>query len=281
MGRSFTQLFASQSHESAISLLSVALASPQPGGSEVILLANGHSYRVNAALFRQDRTTHFLVRLTHDVLPTRPVDKADLPLLQAVERLPDSFVVTNLDLEIQFLNSAFLDLVRLPTRAQVKGQSLSQFLGRPGVDRNILFDNLAKFGVVYNFPTLVQNQFGDVDDVEVSAVTIAEGDTPIYGFTIRRVARRTPVKELEAAAPEVTLPRTPNDMSQLVGRASLKEIVRETADVIERLCIEAALEMTNDNRAAAAEILGVSRQSLYSKMNRFGIGGDDGDGDVA
>jgi DNA-binding NtrC family response regulator len=45
--------------------------------------------------------------------------------------------------------------------------------------------------------------------------------------------------------------------------------------VIERLCIEAALELTGNNRASAAEILGVSRQSLYSKLNRFGIGGGD------
>jgi transcriptional regulator PpsR len=278
-GRPFTQLFASQSHEDAISLLSVALASPQPHGSEVILLVNGQSYRASAALFRQDRATHFLVRLSHDDLPARHYEKSTLPLLQAIERLPDSFVVTNLNLEIQFLNGAFLDLARLPTQAQAKGQLLSQFLGRPGVDRNILFDNLTKFGAVHNFPTLVQNQFGDVEDVEVSAVTIPDGETPFYGFTIRRVARRTPVKDLEAAAPEVTLPRTPNDMSQLVGRTSLKEIVRETADVIERLCIEAALEMTGDNRAAAAEILGVSRQSLYSKMNRFGIGGDANEAD--
>jgi DNA-binding protein Fis len=31
--------------------------------------------------------------------------------------------------------------------------------------------------------------------------------------------------------------------------------------------------MTKDNRAAAAELLGLSRQSLYSKMHRYGIGG--------
>ncbi len=52
---------------------------------------------------------------------------------------------------------------------------------------------------------------------------------------------------------------------------SLKELVRETTDIIERLCIEAALEMTKDNRATAAELLGLSRQSLYLKMRRFGL----------
>jgi DNA-binding NtrC family response regulator len=52
----------------------------------------------------------------------------------------------------------------------------------------------------------------------------------------------------------------------------LKDIVRESTDLIERLCIEAALAYTSDNRASAAEILGVSRQSLYSKLHRHRLG---------
>jgi len=42
--------------------------------------------------------------------------------------------------------------------------------------------------------------------------------------------------------------------------------------MIEKLCIEAALEITGDNRASAADILGLSRQSLYAKLRRYGLG---------
>ena len=35
--------------------------------------------------------------------------------------------------------------------------------------------------------------------------------------------------------------------------------------------IEAALEITNNNRAAAADLLGLSRQSLYVKLSKFEI----------
>ena len=35
--------------------------------------------------------------------------------------------------------------------------------------------------------------------------------------------------------------------------------------------IQAALAMTGDNRASAAQLLGLSRQSLYVKLRRFGI----------
>ena len=68
------------------------------------------------------------------------------------------------------------------------------------------------------------------------------------------------------------LPRSVEQLTELVGRMSLKEIVRESTDLIERLCIEAALAYTDDNRASAAEILGLSRQSLYSKLHRHGLG---------
>jgi DNA-binding NtrC family response regulator len=61
------------------------------------------------------------------------------------------------------------------------------------------------------------------------------------------------------------------DLSQLVGRRPIKDIVGETVDTIERMCIESALELTHNNRASAAEMLGLSRQSLYVKLRRFGM----------
>ena len=64
-------------------------------------------------------------------------------------------------------------------------------------------------------------------------------------------------------------------MTQRIGRIPLKELVRESKDVIEALCVEEALKLTHDNRASAAELLGLSRQSLYAKLRRYGIGGAD------
>ena len=68
------------------------------------------------------------------------------------------------------------------------------------------------------------------------------------------------------------LPRSVKQMTGLVGQVPLKNLVRETTDLIERLCIEAALELVGDNRANAAEMLGLSRQSLYVKLRRYGLG---------
>jgi DNA-binding NtrC family response regulator len=103
----------------------------------------------------------------------------------------------------------------------------------------------------------------------------ASGESALYAFVIRPIGRR--LRDLPPGAQD--LPRSVEQLTDLVGRMSLKEIVRESTDLIERLCIEAALQYTSDNRASAAEILGLSRQSLYSKLHRHGLGNLTGEGD--
>ena len=61
------------------------------------------------------------------------------------------------------------------------------------------------------------------------------------------------------------------NVMELVGNSTLKDIVAETTDVVEKMCIETALELTRNNRVAAAEMLSLSRQSLYVKLRKFGL----------
>jgi transcriptional regulator PpsR len=272
IGKAFSKLFGASSQQEAASLLSVAQASATRNGKQVNLTMNGRTVLATASVFRQDRSTHFLVRVTATEPETQTAKPSDMAMLDAINAMPDGFVVTTTDLEIVSHNTAFLDMVQLATPEQILGQSLSRFLGRAGVDRSLLLENLNKHNVVRNFPTLIQTEFGDAENVEVSAVKVEDSQLPLFGFSIRRVARRESPRDVVVQNGDVSLPRSASDMSDLVGRVSLKEIVRDTTDVVERLCIEAALKLSGDNRASAAEILGVSRQSLYSKMHRFGIG---------
>jgi transcriptional regulator PpsR len=100
-------------------------------------------------------------------------------------------------------------------------------------------------------------------------VAVVDGQLPCLGFTIRDVGRRLTGTDTRGAR---EVPRSVGQMTELVGRMPLKDIVRDTTDLIEQLCIEAALELTADNRASAAEMLGLSRQSLYVKLRRFNLG---------
>ncbi|MES2974262.1 MAG: transcriptional regulator PpsR [Pseudomonadota bacterium] len=234
----------------------------------VRLAETGDSLTLSASLFRQENSTHFLIRLsTHHAAAEAPGGGAKQLLLSVMESAPDAFVVTDLDGRVLSVNRAFLELAQLASEELVRGESLEKWLGRTGVDLNVLISNLRQRGAVRLFATSMRGEYGSTADVEISAVAVTGGDTPCLGFTIRDVGRR-----LSNEARGKELPRSAGQMTELVGRVPLKDIVRETTDLIEQLCIEAALELTGDNRASAAEMLGLSRQSLYVKLRRFGIG---------
>jgi transcriptional regulator PpsR len=174
-------------------------------------------------------------------------------------------VVTDADGRILAVNRAFVDVAQVATEEQAQGESLERWLGRPGVDLGVLLANLRESGEVRLFATQLRGELGGSAEVEISATRLGVPDEPAFGFAIRR--RRA----AEGRSPRA-LTRSVEQLTELVGRVSLKELVRETTDVIERLCIEAALELTRDNRASAAEMLGLSRQSLYVKLRRYGLG---------
>jgi transcriptional regulator PpsR len=232
----------------------------------------GHTEAMTASafLFRQGNAQLVLLRLAQPPPPSEParISNAKATLLQLVERVPDGFVVTDHDGIIIAANDAFLEMAQLHNEAQAQGQSLDRWLGRPGVDLGVLLSNLRQHGEVRLFSTQLRDEFGAELDVEISAGAVINGGDPSYGFAIRAISRR-----IATAAPANprAFPKSLEQIIELIGRVSLKDLVREATDVIERLSIEAALAMTGDNRASAAEVLGVSRQSLYVKMRRHGL----------
>jgi transcriptional regulator PpsR len=189
-------------------------------------------------------------------------------ILDMVESLPDGFVVTDEEGRVRSANRAFLDMADLASEQQAVNLSLDRWLGRPGVDLSVLLASLREHGQVRLFATAVRGSHGSQTDVEICAVATPRGRDQCFGFSIRDVsARLSGVVRREAE-----LPRSVKQMTELVGRVPLKDLVRDTTDMIERLCIEAALELSGDNRATAADLLGLSRQSLYVKLRRYGLG---------
>jgi transcriptional regulator PpsR len=267
VGDVFAKLFDPDSQDGAASLLAVAQSTSQTNLTRVRLAQQKREFVVSASLFRQDRGAQCLIRMSPAEHVPSPSDDAAARLHRVMERLPDAFVLADEAFRILNANTAFLELVRVGAEAQVQGQPLSRFLGRAGLDRHLLLDNLRAQGYVRNFNTLIRDQFDDQEDVEVSGVSAPDGQSLCFGFTIRRVGRR--LSDRSQGMPEFG--RSVEQLTELVGRVKLKDLVRETTDLVERLCIEAALELTKDNRASAADVLGLSRQSLYSKLHRFGL----------
>jgi transcriptional regulator PpsR len=223
-----------------------------------------------ATMFRLGTSAYFLVQLeAQERDGDGPIlSKARTRVLDVIENSPDGLVITDTEGRIVFANRAFLDLIQIPTEEQARGALLEKWLGRPGADLNALTANLRQHESVRMFATTLRGEYGSTVEVEISAVSVPEGERPCIGFSVRNVDRRLSMERRPASE----LPRTIMQLTEMVGRVALKDMVRESTDAIERLCIEAALELAGDNRASAAEILGLSRQSLYVKQHRYGLG---------
>ncbi|WP_307155429.1 transcriptional regulator PpsR [Rhodopseudomonas julia] len=268
VGAPLRKLFADESERGVQALLAMVRAAGHAEDARVRLPFSDQECILSASLFRQESSAHFLIRLS-------PVDgervKQDAGttslLMDIVEHLPDAFIVTDPDRRILAANIAFLDLAQTASLEQVRGKRLERWVGRQGIELDVLIANLREHGSVRHFRSILRGEYGSVVDVEVAAVSVLEGEQPCLGFVLRDVSAR--VERERPAARQ--LPRSVDQLTELVGRVPLKDLVRETTDVIEKLCIEAALELTGDNRASAAEILGLSRQSLYSKLRRYNL----------
>ena len=265
-----TIVVAAEARDDLVALLGAATAGA--GAARTLTLRKDMAAEITATPFRQERATFLLLRLG---VGAAAVDESGSRVLRdAIERMPDAFVLTDGAARILTANAAFVGLAQEASPEAMAGAPLDRWLGRPGVDLELVAAELRKTGAVRNVATVVRGALGAEEEVEISAVMIDGEGMQHIGFVIRSVARR--LRDLLPA--ERDLPRSVEQLTNLVGRMSLREIVRESSDLIERLCIEAALTHTSDNRASAAEILGLSRQGLYSKLHRHGLGNlvDDG-----
>ena len=254
-----------RAREPLIAQLGAALTATSVSPLELEVAASRDKVTLSATGFRQLGAQYLMVRLASDNAPDPTGTSA---ALDAIEAMPDAFVLADANLAIVSANPAFVELVEAASVDQIRGKPLAEFIGRPGIDLDLIEAQLTKYGFARNVSSVVGAREGvDGEPVELSAVR-TEGAEPHFGFVIRQIGRR--LRDLPPTAHD--LPRSVEQLTELVGRMSLKDIVRESTDLIERLCIEAALAYTSDNRASAAEILGLSRQSLYSKLHRYGLG---------
>jgi transcriptional regulator PpsR len=269
-GRSLADIFAQDDRVPVQALLGAVRGAGRADDVSARLAETGQEVVVSASTFRQEGGTLFLVRLS---VPQGGNTSIMLPevknkLLRVVEVVPDAFVVTDSAAVILTANAAFLDMAQLNTEEQARGEPLDRWLGQQGVELEVLLSNLRTRGAVRLYTTTMRGDLGAQTEVEISAVSVMNHGDSCFGFDIRDVGPRlrAPARVPSGAT------RSVEQLTELIGRVPLKDLVREATDAIERLCIEAALELTGDNRASAAEMLGLSRQSLYVKLRRYGLG---------
>ena len=241
-----------------------------PGG--VFHLGSGRTpWILRASLTNDDQAQTYILQLipANDgrslfALP-ETVDLAGL-----LHRNPDGFVVVDRDGFVQQANPAFLDLVQVGGEAAALGRPISRWFRQPQAQMDSLLIQLRDHGGVRMLTTTIEGELGTSVEVEVSAGGDSDSDSTLIGLTLRNTGARS---ETPAGGPPAPLSFAETD-----GRTPLKDLVRTAVEVVERHYVESALRTAKGNRTAAAERLGLSRQSLYAKLNRYGV---DGGMDVA
>jgi PAS domain-containing protein len=196
----------------------------------------------------------------------RETEIADDPgsgsLASLIERLPESFIVIDNEGLVRAANGAFLDLVQVGAAPAVIGRNLARWMSSPGVDADVLLSLIHENGKLRRFVTRIDGELGQSSMVDISAV----GNDAVQPHYFGLLMRETDNASASYAADM-------NEGAAIEGLAdrTLEGIVRISREVIERKAILRALDQCNDNRTAAARHLGLSRQSLHTKLKRYGL----------
>jgi transcriptional regulator PpsR len=284
VGATLASLFATAAAEPLAAAVAAARSVGKHERLSATLAAAALSVAVSLASFRQEQASFLLVRLAplvtaeHKLIKGEPAGRGKAAAAAGFEsafvrNAADGLAFTDGAGRVVAVNRAFARLAQLSSEEQARGEPLDRWLGRTGVEMSVLLANLRDSGAAGLFSTELRGVLGLVTEVEIAASALDAAAAPgaaAFAFAVRDVGRRLAPNEQSLPT---KVPQSVAQLTELVGRVPLKQIVAETSDLIERLSIETALTMTKDNRAMAAQLLGLSRQSLYVKLRRFGMGG--------
>ena len=264
------QAFEGRRQSEFMDAMSAAASAVERKSIEVVSRRNGRVIQLWPEFFRAAGDLVLLCRLRH----LDDDDTAGPEFAQTLASLyfasTDAMLLTDANGNIREANEAFLVMTDTAQLRDVKDRSLADFLARGGVDLKLMLDNTVQHGRMRSYSAQIKSVVGNRATVDISTAQLRQrgGDLGV-GFVIRDVTQEDVVTPGEPGV--MVSDDAMKHVMDLVGTASLKELVSATSDVIEKMCIETAVQLTGNNRVAAAEMLGLSRQSLYVKLRKHGL----------
>jgi len=231
------------------------------------LFSRGEAVQISATSFTNGGIPYLLLNLKPlDLAKASSLLAPDSLTVKAIENNAYGFVVCTPEGLILKANKAFNKLSSTKGEKDLIGTNIRDYLGPETVDFDLMMQSLKGKASSQSCISSISNASSSIKLVDISAVSVAQPHACI-GMIFRQVdSRQNKDKRIDKK-----LVRSSQELSMLVGKVPLKDILAETTDLIEQLCIKAALDLTKDNRVSASEILGLSRQSLYIKLRKYGL----------
>jgi transcriptional regulator PpsR len=273
IGSALAHCFEHRKRGDLIEALTTLAISERGDGIKIDLRSKSKPVQIVPTLFRAAGERLLLCR----VIPTEDQAQTADNLARNMQDLyatgPEAIVFAAENGDVLSANDAFLDLIDVAHDINVRGRSLADYLQRGSVDLKVMTENAARAGRMRIYATKIAGQYGSPRSVEISVTKIQAGTQAVFAF----VMRDTNHAEVSRGAIMPSNEDSMRSVVELVGSATLKDIVAETTNVVEKMCIETAVSLTMNNRVAAAEMLGLSRQSLYVKLRKFDLLSRDND----
>ncbi len=269
-GKFFVNLFPAKDHEAIQSYLLESKSGILQSSFQTTLENLKENVEISSSLLREGNQNICLVSIKpkSKMANLGTANEQAVLLSQALEDFQDGFIVCSSNGVILTTNNTFVSMSQSTQKESVLGKSLEIWLGRASVDLKIILGTVREHGSIKDYASTITADDGSSPiDVRISAISFNSAKLSLVAISIHQISKalNQPVDKPD------NLGKNAKELTQLVGKVPLKQIVTETTDIIEKLCILAALDLTMSNRASAAELLGLSRQGLYIKMRRFGI----------
>ncbi len=269
-GKLFVNLFPAKDHEAIQSYLMESKSGILQSSIQTTLENLKENVEISSTILREGNQNVCLVSIKpkSQTAHLGTANEQAILLSQALEDFQDGFIVCSSNGVILTSNNTFISMSQSTQRDAILGKSFEIWLGRASIDLKIILGTVREYGSIKDYAsTITADDGGSPLDVRISAVGFNSGKLSLVAIGIHPVSKAA---NQPADKPD-SLGKNAKELTQLVGKVPLKQIVTETTDIIEKLGILAALDLTMTNRASAAELLGLSRQGLYIKMRRFGI----------
>jgi len=266
MGSPFAEQFEDRRTAEFLSALSNALPSDLPSPMQAVAARTQRRLVLHSKVFRAAGERLVLCRIEDPGQAGTDGSELSVNLRQLFYEGVDGIVFTNKDGIIEAASEAFLNLTDAPSLSSVRGRSMADFLARGAVDLKVLLETARRSGHLRVYATRLATDFDAQVSVEISATWLNDRADPILALVIRDASTSASLRSDMSLGGD-----SARGVMELVGSTTLKDIVAETTNVVEKICIETAIELTRNNRVAAAEMLGLSRQSLYVKLRKYGL----------
>jgi transcriptional regulator PpsR len=264
-GWEFVNELAQQERESFRGMLVKVRESGRAPGGVFHIGADQKAWILKASLMSDETTAVYMLQLVPLKAESDAIASTETSAISSmVQGIPDGFAVIDRDGIVHNANRAFLDMVQVNAETAVIGRKLDRWLRKSGADLGALLSALQRNGSVQLFTTTIIGERGGRTDIEISAGGATRENPALIGMVARDVGSRIAPPASQGSL--TTLPAL-----ESAGRTPLKQLVQAAISVVERHYVQAALQITEGNRTAAAERLGLSRQSLYAKLNRYGL----------